>query len=70
MSQPPRPQISGEDGSKKMSNAMRTAAAASLAGGIIAASGKPHSADEAVQVLEQVRQAMRPSRVKAQTAAT
>lgn len=62
MAQPARPQITGEESGRKMSNALRTAAAASLAGGIIAASGRPHSADEAVQVLEQVRAAMKPSR--------
>ena len=69
MSQPPRPQITGENADRRMSNGLRTAAAASLAGGIIAASGKPHSAEEAVQVLEQVRQALRPARKAAATAA-
>jgi hypothetical protein len=39
-------------------NATQRAAAASLAGGIIAASGRPHSLKEALEVLSDVHNAM------------
>jgi len=44
----------------KLNVATRNAAAASLAGGIIAASGRPHSIDEAMVVLENVMNTMFP----------
>ena len=64
MAQPPLAQAPGEDADRRMFQALRTAAAASLAGGIIAASGKPHTPDEAVVLLEEVREAMRPGRAR------
>lgn len=44
----------------QMISALRTAAAASLAGGIIAASGRPHSLQEAIEVQNKVYWAMFP----------
>jgi hypothetical protein len=41
-------------------NAVRRSAAASLAGGIIAASGRPHSAQEAIAVFRDVQKIMFP----------
>jgi hypothetical protein len=67
MAEAERPTPTAEDTGRKMTNALRMAAAASLAGGIIAASGKPHSADEAVQVMDEVRAAMKPARLRPQT---
>jgi len=44
----------------KLLNAIRRSTAASLAGGIIAASGRPHSTKEAMAVLKDVHSVMFP----------
>ncbi|HZZ87556.1 MAG TPA: hypothetical protein VFE13_04395 [Caulobacteraceae bacterium] len=42
----------------KMLNALRRSAAASLAGGMIAASGRAHTSEEAITVLNEVYKAL------------